>query len=255
MCSVVALWHPAPRCPAFHYPGQCKGKVHKPEHLGIAGRRVLVSRKGRTRRWMTTEPSVARLFGNSSKLPVSGPRTALRTGVMYGNAPHPLIPTCHLGPCCCCTPSPNDSDGTPNTSPRNWLSVNHPATVRQLAIKPRERGGTVQKYLSVPETAVYLNTSERFVRRLIAERRIAFTTSGDMCASHCPTSMSGCSLAVSSRSSPRPGGTSGRWRDGEQEGTPPVRQCPQAGFGSIPGPVPRSGWSDAHGTGDIRFEA
>jgi excisionase family DNA binding protein len=26
----------------------------------------------------------------------------------------------------------------------------------------------------VPETAVYLNTSERFVRRLIAERRIAF---------------------------------------------------------------------------------
>ena len=32
----------------------------------------------------------------------------------------------------------------------------------------------MQKYLSVPETAVYLNTSERFVRRLITERRIAF---------------------------------------------------------------------------------
>ncbi|MGH3674001.1 MAG: helix-turn-helix domain-containing protein [Pseudonocardiaceae bacterium] len=32
----------------------------------------------------------------------------------------------------------------------------------------------MQKYLSVPETAEYLNTSERFVRRLIAERRIAF---------------------------------------------------------------------------------
>jgi excisionase family DNA binding protein len=31
----------------------------------------------------------------------------------------------------------------------------------------------MQKYLSVTETA-YLNTSERFVRRLIAERRIAF---------------------------------------------------------------------------------
>jgi hypothetical protein len=26
-------------------PGHCKGKAHKPEHLGIAGRRVLVSRK------------------------------------------------------------------------------------------------------------------------------------------------------------------------------------------------------------------
>jgi len=32
----------------------------------------------------------------------------------------------------------------------------------------------VQKYLTVVETAAYLNTSERFVRRLIAERRIAF---------------------------------------------------------------------------------
>lgn len=30
------------------------------------------------------------------------------------------------------------------------------------------------KYLSVPEAAGYLNTSVRFVRRLIAERRIAF---------------------------------------------------------------------------------
>ena len=32
----------------------------------------------------------------------------------------------------------------------------------------------MQKYPTVPETAVYLNTSERFVRRLVAERRIAF---------------------------------------------------------------------------------
>jgi excisionase family DNA binding protein len=32
----------------------------------------------------------------------------------------------------------------------------------------------VESYLTVSETAEYLNTSERFVRRLIAERRIAF---------------------------------------------------------------------------------
>jgi excisionase family DNA binding protein len=32
----------------------------------------------------------------------------------------------------------------------------------------------MQKYLSVSETAAYLNTSERFVRRLITQRRIAF---------------------------------------------------------------------------------
>jgi excisionase family DNA binding protein len=30
------------------------------------------------------------------------------------------------------------------------------------------------KYLTVPEAAEHLNTSVRFVRRLIAERRIAF---------------------------------------------------------------------------------
>jgi excisionase family DNA binding protein len=32
----------------------------------------------------------------------------------------------------------------------------------------------MQKYLTVSETAAYLNTSQRFVRRLISERRIAF---------------------------------------------------------------------------------
>lgn len=30
------------------------------------------------------------------------------------------------------------------------------------------------RYLTVPEAAAYLNTSVRFVRRLISERRIAF---------------------------------------------------------------------------------
>jgi excisionase family DNA binding protein len=39
----------------------------------------------------------------------------------------------------------------------------------------------VQKYLTVSETAEYLNTSERFVRRLIAERRIAFHHVGRDC--------------------------------------------------------------------------
>ena len=30
------------------------------------------------------------------------------------------------------------------------------------------------RYLSVPEAATYLNTSVRFIRRLVAERRVAF---------------------------------------------------------------------------------
>lgn len=32
----------------------------------------------------------------------------------------------------------------------------------------------MEKYLSVAETAEYLGTSERFVRRVVAERRVAF---------------------------------------------------------------------------------
>lgn len=32
----------------------------------------------------------------------------------------------------------------------------------------------LEKFLTVPQAAEYLNTSERFVRRLVAERRIAF---------------------------------------------------------------------------------
>ncbi|MYW74194.1 helix-turn-helix domain-containing protein [Pseudonocardia sp. SID8383] len=32
----------------------------------------------------------------------------------------------------------------------------------------------MKQYLTVVETAEYLNTSERFVRRLVAERRVAF---------------------------------------------------------------------------------
>jgi excisionase family DNA binding protein len=124
---------------------------------------------------MTTGPSGARLFGNSSNKPASSPLTAPTTGHTCGNAPDPPTPTSHPGPCYCCTPWPSDSDGKPSTPLRNWPSANHSATVRQLTIKLLERGeGAVEKYLSVPETAEYLNTSERFVRRLIAERRIAF---------------------------------------------------------------------------------
>ncbi len=31
-----------------------------------------------------------------------------------------------------------------------------------------------ERYLTVSEVAAFLNTSERFVRRLVAERRVAF---------------------------------------------------------------------------------
>lgn len=58
LAAELAVTPCSPRCPIWLLygiepkgarpgttPGQCKGKAHKPEHLGIAGRRVLVSRK------------------------------------------------------------------------------------------------------------------------------------------------------------------------------------------------------------------
>ncbi len=45
-CAVWLLYGVAPKgARRSMTPGLCKGKVHKPEHLGIGGRRVLVSRK------------------------------------------------------------------------------------------------------------------------------------------------------------------------------------------------------------------
>jgi hypothetical protein len=45
VCELAALWHPAQEPRPGLVPGACKGKAHRYDHLGYAGRRVLVSRK------------------------------------------------------------------------------------------------------------------------------------------------------------------------------------------------------------------
>ena len=46
MCELAAVRRPAPKNPRPGLvPGACKGKAHRYDHLGYAGRRVLVSRK------------------------------------------------------------------------------------------------------------------------------------------------------------------------------------------------------------------
>jgi excisionase family DNA binding protein len=63
----------------------------------------------------------------------------------------------------------NEPSGAPNTT----VPSSHGA--RQRTIRHRlSRNGMSSTYLSVPETAEYLNTSVRFIRRLISERRIPF---------------------------------------------------------------------------------
>jgi hypothetical protein len=53
-------------------PGRCKGKAHKPEHLGIAGRRVLVSRKWSNK--TLDVPLCSYIYPNS---PVTGIRSSV----------------------------------------------------------------------------------------------------------------------------------------------------------------------------------
>jgi replication initiator protein RepSA len=45
MRELAELWHPAQNPRPGLIPGACKRKAHRYDHLGYAGRRVLVSRK------------------------------------------------------------------------------------------------------------------------------------------------------------------------------------------------------------------
>jgi predicted DNA-binding transcriptional regulator AlpA len=122
---------------------------------------------------MITAQTAVNLFGNSWSRPVSNPPTAPKTGHTCGNTPHLPTPTYHRDPSCSCRPSPNDSDGKPNTPPLNSRPpAHHPTqTVRQLSIKQLEEGDrsmsqttrvvplwTVQDvadYLQVPVQTLY----------------------------------------------------------------------------------------------------
>jgi hypothetical protein len=83
---------------------------------------------------------VRQLLETTGIQPTHGPDD----GPYMWNAPHPPTLTCHPDPSCSYTLSPNDSDGKPNTPPRNSQQTDHhrPQTVRQPTIKQPERGGT-----------------------------------------------------------------------------------------------------------------
>jgi hypothetical protein len=90
---------------------------------------------------MIVRPNTVNLLGNSSKLQASTP-VSPDDGPINGKDPHRLTRTSHLDPCRCCGPRPSDSDGRPNTPPRNWPVAAHHrvGVVRQLMIKPCDVG-------------------------------------------------------------------------------------------------------------------
>ena len=91
-------------------PGRCKGKAHDADHLGYAGRRVLVSRKwsGKTladhradrQDWLLSHP---RCFGNRPGPVRLGSRRARPTRITWST------------PGGSCTPSPTAPDGKPRS--------------------------------------------------------------------------------------------------------------------------------------------
>jgi hypothetical protein len=78
-------------------PGACKGKAHRPEHLGYAGRRVLNSRKWSARHWPTTAATAR----PSSWRPWAWTRNPTLPATP-GTWSSPPIPTaCHTTGACC----------------------------------------------------------------------------------------------------------------------------------------------------------
>ncbi len=156
-------------------PGACKGKAHRPEHLGYAGRRVLVSRKwsGKTladhradrKNWLLSTLGVQTDPARYAWEPVT-PRRPRPHGTRPASPARRRRPPALAG-----------------SSRRSQTPGGHPARSRSFG----NRGGGMtpetdkpvgERLLTVSEAAAILSTSERFPRRLIAERRIRFVRVG-----------------------------------------------------------------------------
>ena len=157
-------------------PGACKGKAHRYDHLGYAGRRVLVSRKwsgktladhrGDRQAWLTemlglpaTDPARYRweqVQPDDEDYMPSGRRLlrSVADRLQWETRPH-------------------RSQTTSPRSPRRRSLGN-----REGGVMASRREITIERHLTVAEVAELLGTTERFPRRLIAERRIRFVRVG-----------------------------------------------------------------------------
>ncbi len=220
-------------------PGACKGKAHRREHLGYAGRRVLVSRKwsGKTLADHRADRKdwLMETLGHSGNRP--GP---VRLGTRH---PRPTPTTCRP-PGGCCTSSPTASPGNRHSTRPD---AKRPGWVRRIF---RQRGGprdgqppnSADRLLTVEAAAERMSTSARFVRRLIAERRIEFVKIGR----HVRISESALAEFIESGRTPPDDGRrcvaqDEESRDGEQGRAPTFRQYPQAAVWPVSDPVPGTG--------------
>ena len=136
-----------------------------------------------------------------------------------------------------------------------------PQTFRQLAppIRPGRRAPVDDELLTVPELALGLKVEVRFVRRLVAERRIPFYKVGKFVRFYRSDVAELSSRLVESRPSPCRGPAEGRWRDAQASPVRHVRKLPSGRFQasfippgrasgrtrptpSRPRPTPTGGW-------------
>jgi excisionase family DNA binding protein len=138
-------------------PGCCKGKAHRAENLGYAGRRVLVWRN-----WSGKTLADHRGDRKAWLLDMLGLRLH---GVRQAHAACPRRPR----------PMAGRADRGQTKSPGGyWRPSGHWEGSVMMA-GPRSK---VERLLTVAEVAELLGTSERFPRRLIAERRTRFVKLG-----------------------------------------------------------------------------
>ncbi len=92
-------------------PGACKGKAHRREHLGYAGRRVLVSRK-----WSGKTLADHRADRKNWLLATLGRFRQPTRPATPGNPSPPATPTTWNTPGASCTSSPTASNGKPHST-------------------------------------------------------------------------------------------------------------------------------------------
>ena len=114
-------------------PGLCRGRAHRPENLGYAGRRVLVSADGPARPLLTTAPTA-----KPGCWPCSRFRQLSQRARSGSGSRHLILTTCRSR-IASCTSLPNAPPGKPR-SPRHGGELKPRGQCAQLG-GPRERKG------------------------------------------------------------------------------------------------------------------
>ena len=165
-------------------PGCCKGKAHRPEHLGYGGRRVLVSRE-----WSGKTLADHRADRKAWLIGMLG-LSATDPSRYTWNRSNPVTPTTCPTASDSCTSSPTASNGkSPSTKPadeppfRPPLSFRQPGRLHDGGAGPMsvDRAyGKGARMLTLDELCEWLNITERHARKLVERDAIPYRKVGHL---------------------------------------------------------------------------